>query len=349
MPLRILHVVESMSPEAGSVTVCLRGLVDSLSATEANSRIAAPGDAGIDDAIRSVDLVHIHGWGHQFARAAARAAQKSARPYVISPHGVLFRSALRAPSWPSRVTAAIRPDRLLAGAAALAGVNESETSDLLSRQVHPNVVPLPYGLPWEEYQSDEPGDVSLPPAPKGRLLLMLGPIDPVEGLVALLKAVAEIGSLAAGWGVVLAGRTVGDWKDQIEPAIRRKGGADRVLLTTAADITTQRAWLARCSVLVAPGLHIGCGVSVMQAVASGVPVLASSLVVPPRLGDCVHVCKPARGEIKIALRRLIELPDDERRTLARTARQEARTVIDWSCRAADYLQLYHAIVKEPVA
>ncbi|MCH7873055.1 MAG: glycosyltransferase family 4 protein [Planctomycetes bacterium] len=200
------------------------------------------------------------------------------------------------------------------------------------------------GEGFGEYDGEGSTPPSPPTPPDGRFMLMLGPIHPREGCVALLKAVFELGPAADGWSVVIAGREIGSWRKELDAAIQRKGGAGRVHFTAAGDIATQRAWLSRASILASPSLHIGCGVGVLQAVASGVPVLASTLCTPPALLDVIKACGPVRHELVRALRQLLEMSDDQRTELAQRAREKARATVDWSALSAQYSNLYEGLV-----
>ncbi len=121
---------------------------------------------------------------------------------------------------------------------------------------------------------------------------MLGPIDPIEGIVPLLKAFAEIGTASDGWNIALVGREVGEWRKMLEAAIRRKGGEDRVQFASAMDLDAQRLWLSRASILAAPSLQIRCPISLLQAAAAGVPVIASRFLAPRTWEPCVRVSAP---------------------------------------------------------
>ena len=170
--------------------------------------------------------------------------------------------------------------------------------------------------------------------------MLLGPIHPIEGLVRLVKALAEIGTDADGWSGVVAGPEPGDWRKMLEAAIRRKGGAGRVLFTSAPNVETQRAWLARASVLATPSLHFRCPVSIMQAAAVGVPVIASDFAAPDGMNDAIHTCPPTRENLRDALRFILRLSDEERATMAQKACDVCRSMFDWSVLAERYAQLY---------
>lgn len=337
MSLVILHVLESMNSDAGSVVVCLGGLHGALASRGIQSKTVAP-PADMTRVLDGVDIVHIHGWGYESAHRVAAHAVRVGKPYVVSPHGSLTFGSYNKPTWTNRLRYVLRCRRLIRGAACVAAINAQEGDDLESRRIHPRVCVLPYGLSFDEYAGASTAD-GVPADGKG-CLLMLGPLHPRGGCVALLKAIAEIGPDANGWNVVLGGKDDGTWRKMLESAVRRKKGDDRVTFAEATTVAEQRTLLARASLVASPGLHIGLPVSIMQAVASGVPAIASSCTAPPGLDGAIQVCEPRREELREALRSVLRLPDESRRAMGKKARTLGRAVFDWSVLADQYVQLY---------
>ncbi len=393
MTTRVLHVVESLEPDAGSVAVTLPGLFDTLRGCGIESRVltfdgafARTGVGGNGDlralepltasgdvarVVRDANVIHLHGWGHALTGRAAAAARKVGTPYLVSPGGALGNTVRDEQRWRERLRRWLKDKRLIRRARVVTALNEPEEHELRAGHVHHEIVRLPYGVRVEDYEvgndvagsakqeaassPDEAGkDSTLAPVeedvraeagglPAGRILLILAPIHPAEGYVPLLKAFSELGPAADGWNVVIAGREVRQWRKMLEAAIRRKGGADRVVFTKAPDLASQRAWLDRASVLAAPSLRTRCPVAVMQAVASGVPVLATTCVTPTGLEDVIQVCAPTRADLQAGLRLLLGLSDEERAAWARRARDVGRKVCDWSSLVDRYARLYQRV------
>ncbi|MFQ5494941.1 MAG: glycosyltransferase family 4 protein, partial [Phycisphaerae bacterium] len=337
MSMRVLHVAESLKPDPGSVAVSLSGLFRALQARAIESSHLVAEDEGtsangdvVSRAVSRADLVHIHGFGYGLAGAAATAANAASTPYVISPLGALGQSVAGPRRVRDRLSDLFSAKRVIPGARAIGAVNDVERAELESVARNGKVVSLPYGIDVARYRSGTPLSAELPDLPPGPCLLILAPIHPEQGFVPLLRAFAEIGATVNPWHIVIAGRVVGDWRDELEAAIRRKGGEKRVTFTAAPDVATQQAWLARASLLVSPSLRIGCGVAVMQAVAGGTPVLATRPSVPGVLSDIIGGCGPSRHEIKRALRKLIDQTEEERQAAGRRVRDTAGDCLDWS-------------------
>jgi len=357
MALSVLHVVESLSPQAGSVAICLPGLIQALGQRNLTSRIiTADANGPLSDGVEhctfnlatagrlamEADVVHVHGWGTDLAYRMADLARSLGRPYIVSPQGALGIWVPERRGWRRRLPAWWRNRRTIPQAAAIACICEHEFQELHQRGRNDRLELLPYGLPFDDYESDGSattggvGEVNV----DGRCLLLLAPLHPVEGHVPLLKAMAELGSEANDWSVVMAGPAEGRWRKVLEAAIRRKGGENRAIIVPADDVATQQAWLSRASILVAPSLHVRCPVSILQAIAAGVPVVASRYAAPSGLNAFISVCGTGRKQLREALREIVRLPEKQLSVQAAQARVAAKAMFDWSVLAADYVRLY---------
>ncbi len=352
--LRTLHVIDSMVPDAGSPAVSLPGLVRALKNRNVEATVFSSagrwndddagedGSAELHELIGRADVVHIHGWDFSLAPKAASAARRAKKSYVLSPHGSLTDAYPRRKGlWP-KLSAALSQRRAVRGAARLVALTDLEASALQDRGLDKSVTVLPYGLDFDRYAHPSPSGDAAAHA-DGRCLLMLGPIDPALGSVALLKAFAEIGGDADGWSVLVAGADTGDWRKMLEAAVRRKGGEDRVRFVQAPDVASQCGFLAEADALAAVSLRTSTGVSIMQAVASGVTVLASRYSAPDGLNGAVRVCEPQRDAIRDGLRAVLTLSDAQRAAIARDAREAGRKSYDWPVLVDRYLELYRGL------
>lgn len=364
MSLGVLHVVDSMSAEAGSIAISLRGLFAALAARDVRSDVLVAEPAGASGAdtekqgyvihyadgasIRSLvaqcDLIHLHGWdGGATARTVAKAARARQKPYILSPLGGLCPNASAVKSWKQRICARFFDGGLIQAAAAITAVNDVEADHLTRERGLTPVTVLPYGLDFSTYQGDADPQSQAPPRADQRCLLLMAPLAPWAGQALLLKSFAEIGAGADGWHVLLAGSDRGHWRSPLEAAIRRKGGSDRVTFDEAPDEPAQRALMARASLIVAPSMHVGHCVSALQAMAGQVPVLVSDRIAPPALNGCVEVFPPTRNDLKRALRTYLGFSDGELRVRATRAHEAARNTYDWPHLVKRYHDLYRGL------
>ena len=362
MDIRVLHVVRSREPEAGAIAVSLAGLFPALHARGVASSVVTPDhcwsswDAdtassaareGVAELIERASVVHIHGWGEDHPVDLAAAARRQGKPYIISPLGGLAAGSQARTGFGAKLRAMFKTDKLVRSASMVTGASTAEHEELTSRRVHATATYLPYGMDTADYAHplpDAPSPDSTGVPAEGAFLLLMAPIHPHEGHVVLLKALAELGRSCGQWGVILAGRRVADWQEMLEAAVRRKGAVDRVCFVDAPDIASQRALLNRCSVVVSPGLRVGGSVALLQAAASGVPVLASNRVMPSELSGAVHTAEPTQAAMRESLRSVLSMSEDDRTARAHEARERMRATLDWSVLADRYVELYQRVV-----
>lgn len=351
MKLRIVHVIESLQPRAGSLALALPGLIDYLERQDVENDVialdlaAAYGCAAIESAVQRASVVHVHGWNPEGLRNAAAFARNNRRAYIVSPCGDATVGRIRKRTWGCRMKDLLGGDRVLKGAALVTAINEFERTQLADERVHARVELLPYGLSVAERALGRAAEsVNRDNQLSDRKnLLFLGPLDPRTGLVALLKAAAELRLDDEGWRLVVAGPTVGDWRAMLEAAVHRQGAGDRVEFVTDPDESKQRELLSQASLLVSPSLHPQPPVSVMLAVAMRVPVIATEPASVPGLNGFVQVCAPTREGIRSALQRFasgLREPSSADRSAEHT---EAIQAINWSTRGERFLRLYREL------
>ncbi len=373
MSITVLHVVESLSPQAGSVAVTLPGLFHALlsediavscltandplseaeiahltqSQTSLAENLKVFGQANLDQALTSSDLVHIHGWDTEFLQQVASSAGKRGAPVVLSPLGALCESSFRSKTIREKLRNLLPSKSDLHGITALAAMHELEAAALSDRGVR--VETLPYGLDTAGLNtasdSGASSEARLDKDSSDKLVLYLGPIDPAEGVVMLLKSFAELGSVAQTWHITLAGPDIGDWRSQLEAAVDRKGAGQRVRFVEASNVAAQQTLIESAGLVVAPTLSMRFPLTVMQAACLATPVLATSLTTPDAIQDMVNTCPPARGEFKMALRAMLEQNDGTRRSAATATLALAREKLDWSRCVERFIQLYRSLVK----
>ncbi len=359
MSLQVLHVVDSLVPQADSVGVALPGLLRVLGDSDCAGTVAVlDGRTDVDTAfdnenwnvhpwdrnataglIDNADVVHIHGLSERGSAAFARAAQKRRTPFILAPLGAFSAAVRSRRSLKQRLVGGFGDRALLRSAAAVQALHTVEAQELSHHPSTGLVVQLPYSADL----ANDTTPATIDADAEGPCLLMLGPIDPVEGVVAVLMSLAEIGKAANGWRFVLAGPTHGEWRAMLEAGIRRKGSEDRVVFSSAPDLAAQHAWLKQASLLVAGGLRIRPAVSIMQAVAMGVPVLSTNYVVPDELIEHVSVCGPTRAALRMGLREALEMDDQTRLAKAAGARDCFNARLDWSVLAPRYAELYRQV------
>lgn len=356
MSLNVLHVVSSLEPNAGSLSFCLPGLFRELKSAGIDSRLVAlktsttSVDVGETVLLPSVDLtayvndcdvVHCHGDVEHETERVLSAARSAGKRSVLSPAGGFSADPFQKTGWWGRRRRQSILRRRLRDTTTASAISRCECDELTALGMNGHVPILPYGFDFNDRVS-RLGDHA--ESRSSRLILVLAAIHPIEGLVPLFRALTELGPVFDGWHVALAGPRVGDWQNQIEAAVNRRGYAGRVSVVADPTPAVQDEWLSRADLLVDATLRPHPPTSVQRGIAAGVPLLSSPFSLPPDLDSSVRRCQPTQGDLRSALHEMLVASDADRRNWASLALQHARATWDWCVIAPRFVELYSRLV-----
>jgi len=168
----------------------------------------------------------------------------------------------------------------------------------------------------------------------GPLVAYLGTLQPRKNVELLARAFARVAAAVPGAELVLAGR--------IRPGYRPALPRERVRLLGPLPEEDLAAFYSAAAVLVSPSLYEGFGLTLLEAMACGCPVIAlRRSAVPEVVGDAGLVLEDAREDLVAeALRRVLTedglAADLRRRGLARAAG------FSWAAAAAAVETVYDA-------
>lgn len=284
------------------------------------------------------DLVHAH-WSH--AGLAALIGSTASRPVVVSIWGSDM-AIVRNSAWARRS---------LARAAAVVAVSETMRSELVSLGLPPERVrlirtaidrPRPKGS-----REDLRRELGLPPR---RTLLFLGRLSPVKGPDVLLAA------LGRGLLEELDAQLVLLGEGPLDASLRIAAGAvrtDRVRFVGRVPLGDVAGWLGASDVLVLPSRSEGLPHAVLEALACGLPAVASAvggvpeIIEPGVTGWLVRPDDPRA--LEAALREALADDAERARRGAAALAFFDRSRFDWERVAGELSALYDAALGRPSA
>ena len=147
-------------------------------------------------------------------------------------------------------------------------------------------------------------ELRLPPVARENLILNVGAIQKRKNIERLVQAFERLGG---GWRLVLAGSN-GYGAGAILDRIARSPARERIHVTGYVSKEDLAGWYARARIFVFPSLDEGFGMPVLEAMAAGIPVVASNRSALPEVaGDAAVLVDPEdTDELSRALAKLID-------------------------------------------
>jgi glycosyltransferase involved in cell wall biosynthesis len=183
----------------------------------------------------------------------------------------------------------------------------------------------------------EPGSA---PAGREKVILNVGAIQKRKNIARLVEAFE---TLPPPWQLVLAG-SQGYGAEEILARIENSPARDRIRVTGYVSADDLAGWYARAAVFAFPSLDEGFGMPALEAMAAGVPVIASNRsALPEVVGDAAVLVDPDSSEaLGMALRELT-INVDWCRELARRGTARAR-MFTWEKAVRETWDVYRAVL-----
>jgi len=162
-------------------------------------------------------------------------------------------------------------------------------------------------------------------------------VHPKKGLDLLVAAWAKLGPAAREWELVIAGPDENGYRAVIEGQVRAAGLEGMVRFVGPVSGAAKIAQLAAAELFVLTSYSEGFPMAVLEAMASGVPVLATEECNFPDVAahEAGWLCRAEAEAVATTLRRAIEAGDDERAQRGRLGRQLVERKYSWSLLAAE--------------
>jgi alpha-1,3-rhamnosyl/mannosyltransferase len=170
-----------------------------------------------------------------------------------------------------------------------------EEFNLPEDRVHPVLL----GVDSEQFSPPSQEMIAQTRRKHGDYVLAIGVLTPRKNFVRLIEAIAPLKDLR----LVLVGRGSSDGKGEVEEAIQKSGLGKRVTRLVGVSDTEIPALLGAARVYAVPSLYEGFGLTVLEGMACGAPVVCSDAASLPEVaGDAAYMVDPTSVE---ALRQAI--------------------------------------------
>jgi glycosyltransferase involved in cell wall biosynthesis len=270
----------------------------------------------------TLDLVHTHGLWMYPSVAALHWSKRWGRPLVVSPRGMLDPWAVGNSSRKKRIAGMLFEHAHLRHAKCLHALSESEYRAIRGYGLANPVAIIPNGVdlpdlsriqPESNWGSNLPSD--------SRCLLFLSRIHPKKGLRNLLHAWArvkqECTSAAKPWHLIIAGWDQGGHQQELEQLSATLGLRESVHFVGPQFDERKAASLIRAEAFILPSMSEGMPMAVLEAWAYRLPVLMTPQCNLPEgfAAKAALEMAPEAASISVALKRLFDMTESERRTM----------------------------------
>ncbi len=282
----------------------------------------------------SPQILHVHGiWGYSTV-AALRLNRSSSAKLVISPHGMLSPAALRFSSGRKSLARLLYVDRFLSSAAMFHATCEAEAEEIRSLGLRQPIAIVPNGV-------DLPPQRRALPRAGRRTVLSLGRLHPVKNLQLLLHAWATLQDTHTDWDLKIVG------PDEAGYRMELKSLADKLKLRRISfegQKGRAETWdaFAQAGLFVLPSLNENFAITVAEALASGVPVIASQGAPWQGLerNDCGWWVPAVLDAFRAAMADAMSLSDQSREQMGENGNQWVRNDYTWPKIGTNLLECY---------
>ncbi len=297
------------------------------------------------------DVVHIHSLYFFPSTVAAHYCRRAGVPYLVRPHGTLDPYHFRHHRGRKWVYERLFEWRNLNRAAALHFTTREEQE--LTRPLGltaPGVVVSP-GVDAERYRaSEQTGDAfrdEWPETRGRRIVLFLGRLTEKKGLDLLVAAFGQVARHRDDVHLVLAGPDNDGYGSAVRRWLEAERIADRATFTGMLLGPRKLAALRAADVFALPSYTENFGVAVVEAMASGLPIVISNRVNIWREVVDAQAGLVVRCDVGEVARAMASLLDDPPARLAMG--EQARRLVDerftWSAAGMRMIEVYRGIVE----
>jgi len=228
----------------------------------------------LNEWIPACDIVHIHDTRTFVGLAAYLIAKNSTVPYVVTCHGSL--SVQVGDTALKMIHDRVLGRGLVENASRVIAVTEKEVDDITAFGIPPErIILVPNALPIEEAMLHDGQAGRSTRSRAERTILYLGRIHPIKGIDRLVEAFGVVHKSNGAARLLIVGQDYGA-RPQLEKIVRKLGLESKVEFKGPVYGEPKKALLFGADVLVLPSYSEIFGLVVLEAFASGLPVIATN-------------------------------------------------------------------------
>lgn len=304
------------------------------------------------ESFSQIDVLHLHGVWTYVQQASAHVARSSDMPYILTPHGVLKPARLRLKSFKKRLYLSLMAKRVLASSACLHAFTSSEADEFRNLGYEGPITLIPNGVDISDDDTDllcEQADRVWPILRNNRVILFLSRFSPEKGLDQLLPAFRDVVTHKSydDAVLVLAGSGRGSFAKRIRRLTANLGIDGHVVWPGFVTGYKKALLMSRADIYTLPSLCEGFSMSILENLAKGTPVLITPGCDFPEVSEVgAGLCRPpTRGDLADGLKTLLDMPDEQARTMGCRGRRLVQEKYTWPIIARKLMTVYDCIIQ----
>jgi len=291
------------------------------------------------------DVLHQHGIWNGISRATSLLKHRNGIPNVIAPHGALEKWALKKSQWKKRIAFTLYERENLFNASCLHATGENEITDFRDFGLSNPIAFIPNGIPlvWLNSHGDREvfrRQFDIPTDKK--ILLFLSRITPKKGIPMLLEALQRIRKAFSEWHFVIAGVDEFGHQDEVKNIVHNRGLDRTVTFVGPLFGQIKRDAFSAADLFILPSYSEGAPIVILEALAAGVPVLATKASPWQELET--HACgwwpEISINAITESLLDALNRPQEELRLMGQRGKELVTGKYTWTKSAQKSIMLY---------
>jgi glycosyltransferase involved in cell wall biosynthesis len=287
--------------------------------------------------VHEADVLHGHGLYVGTNYVFGKEARRQGKSLVYHVHGFFEPWILNRSRWKKRLAHWLFEDANFRHARLWRALTSKEADQIRSHGIKAPIVVAPNGLDPAEFP--KPADLNAPietPLIKNLSksvlrVLFLGRVHPKKGLDLLLPAWAKLSALTKDWQLVIAGPDEQGYLTQVRELARSLGLQDQIVFTGPVTGQSKINLLHSSDLFVLPSYSEGFPVSVLEAMACGLPVIATRACNFPDIAgaDAGWECDAVVDSLAEALKMALQASESERWKRGQNGRRLVETHYTW--------------------
>jgi glycosyltransferase involved in cell wall biosynthesis len=296
--------------------------------------------------VEESDVLHGHGLYVGTNFIFGRQARRQHKPLVYHTHGFFEPYILRRSQWKKRLVHRLFEDANFRHVRLWRALTTAEADQIRACGNKSAIVVAPNGLNVVDYPRPGNGATAIETpliqsfVKTKKRILFLGRIHPKKGLDLLVPVWSRLGSQRKDWELVVAGPDELNHRDQLQKLARSLGVERDILFTGTVTGSAKIALLYSADIFVLPSYSEGLPVSLLEAMACELPVVATYACNCPDVypAGAGWPCEPRLDSVAKALQTAMQASESERKQRGSLGRQLVQRAYSWDRITSTILQ-----------